>query len=50
MLQFDCENIVNYDECCLYHIVCNGCMDCEDYKPKQTDNTLDKGGDFCDNN
>jgi hypothetical protein len=33
---FDCENIVNIDECCLYHCECNGCMECADYKPTPT--------------
>ena len=31
----DCENIVNFNECCIYHCECNGCMPCADYKPKQ---------------
>lgn len=31
----DCIHIVNIDECSLYHIVCNGCMKCDDYKPSE---------------
>lgn len=35
MVFVDCEYIVNYDECCLYHCECNGCMDCKDQKPRE---------------
>lgn len=31
----NCKYIVNYDECCIYHIECNGCMECEDYEPEE---------------
>lgn len=30
-----CKYIVNYDECSIYHIECNGCMDCKDYEPEE---------------
>lgn len=35
MVFVDCEYIVNYNECCLYHFECNGCMDCKDQKPRE---------------
>ena len=48
MVFVDCEYIVNYNECCLYHCECNGCMDCKDQKPRE--NTGNSEGTDNENN